>query len=126
MNKSVLLVSALVVVLGCGGKKDGGSTTPAGADHEARSGDGNGSAAATPMKHEACSMEIALDCAAGAADGCLDQRTTAHVCVTADSKAGPPCEQEIMLNCAQGQFDACGRSPALASNHVCVFEVPAQ
>ncbi len=120
LTTSMLLVSSLIVV-GCGGKKDGASTTPTGNDSEVRSG--SATAASAP---EACSMEIALECAAGAADGCLDQKTNVHVCVTADSKAGPPCEQEIMLNCAQGQFDACGRSPALASNHVCVFEVPAQ
>ena len=121
--KTVLLLAAAVVTVGCGGKKDGATTTPTGTAPAGGTGDVMQPGGPT---QSACATELALECAAGAADGCLTEKTNVHVCVTADSKAGPPCEQEIMLNCAQGQFDACGRSPALAANHICVFDLATQ
>ncbi len=74
----------------------------------------------------ACDQALAIECGAGASDGCADGSTTAHLCVMADAvaTAGPPCAQEIALNCAQGQFDACLRSPALSASHICAFDPP--
>lgn len=69
-----------------------------------------------------CTMEIALQCDAGSADGCLSQKTTRHVCVPDSETAGPPCEQEIAKVCPPGQVDAC--QIEAATMHLCVYEPP--
>jgi hypothetical protein len=66
-----------------------------------------------------CSQEIALECASGV-DGCLNNQTSVHVCVSASATAGPSCSQEIALECPSGEVDACTLSPAAAANHICV------
>ena len=68
-----------------------------------------------------CEQEIALTCAAGAADGCVGAKTTIHACVAEAETAGPPCEQEIAKECPAGQKDACLATPVAAANHICVF-----
>ncbi|MEJ7600632.1 MAG: hypothetical protein WKG01_22185 [Kofleriaceae bacterium] len=70
----------------------------------------------------ACATEIALECGDGMVDGCTNNTTTHHACVSSEAKAGPPCEQEIALQCAEGQVDACLATPAKAAAHVCIMK----
>ncbi len=77
--------------------------------------------APTGQTSTGCAQEISIRCVSGV-DGCMDGRTTAHVCVPSDAQAGPPCEQEIALQCPEGQEDACLRQPAVSDKHICVFK----
>ncbi len=67
-----------------------------------------------------CAQEIALRCEHGV-DGCVEGKTTEHVCVPPDATPGPPCEQEIAKVCPDGQSDGCLRTPPVSANHICVY-----
>jgi hypothetical protein len=74
----------------------------------------------SPKGGTSCELEVALPCSDGFADGCIDGRTTHHVCIATTELAGPPCEQEVAKVCPDGQVDACVYEPKLALTHVCV------
>ena len=108
-----LFTIAMLVALGCGGSKKSDDTTMS-------SGGGGADMAMTAGGGTPCAQEIALECGAGMADGCMDGKTTMHACVAADAVAGPPCAQEIAQVCPDGQVDACLQTPASAATHICV------
>lgn len=110
-----LAMMFMVLALGCGGSKSTPATpaTGGGGDMPMASGGEEGGVE--------CAKEIALQCAAGK-DGCLDGKTTVHVCVAEDATGSTPCEQEIALECPQGQIDGCLKKPAVSANHICVYE----
>lgn len=110
-----LFTIAFLVVLGCGGSKKSDDTTVS-------SPPGGGGDTAMTTGGTPCAQEIALECGAGMADGCLGGKTTMHACVAADAEAGPPCEQEIAKVCPDGQIDACLQTPASAATHICVVK----
>src|SRR5512134_3266096 len=108
MTKLSSTLIALLVAAGCGGGGKAGK--PPGRPDPA------------PTHGEIpCSSELALACAEGAADGCVDGKTTFHVCVPTAETAGPACEMEIAKVCGEGQVDACLTTPVLSTQHVCVF-----
>ena len=109
--KHVLSTALLVVLLaiGCSKSKPPVKPDPGG----------------KPTGMVACELELALVCAAGTADGCLDGRTGFHACVADGETGGPPCEQEIAKVCPDGQVDACLATPPLATSHLCVVQAVA-
>ena len=112
-----LAISVVVAALGCGGGNKGGDTSVGNA------GAGSGTPAGdTAQGGVPCAQEIALQCANGMTDGCLDGKTSVHACIAADAAMGPPCAQEIALECPEGQIDACLQTPASAENHICVVK----
>jgi hypothetical protein len=100
----------ILVLAACGGGTKSGGTTPVPTPAPVEPADGN------------CAKEIAIRCMAPGVDGCDTKRTTSHVCVPADEVAGPPCTQEIAKQCPEGQIDACLRTPAVATNHLCIMK----
>ena len=112
-QRMILMMTSALAVAACGGSQQPAATPATGSTDE------------TPPAPRAiaCEQEIGLVCGDGAQDGCIDGKTSAHVCVTADAAAtvGPTCTQKLALNCAQGQYDACLR-PGIATNHLCVFD----
>ena len=102
-----LALAILLALAACGGSKP--ATSP---------GTGPGTGPEPPKT--GCAREIAIRCMNGV-DGCDDGRTTEHVCVPVDAKAGPACELELALVCPEGQIDGCLRSPPVSRNHVCVY-----
>ena len=111
-----LALSVVVAALGCGGGNKGGDTSVSNTP-------GGGGTVSDPAQSSVpCELEIALQCANGMIDGCLEGKTTVHACVAADAAMGPPCAQEIALECPDGQIDACLQTPASAENHICVVK----
>lgn len=108
-----LLTIAMLFALGCGGSKKSDDTTMSG-------GGGGADMAMKAGGGMVCAQEVALECGAGMADGCMDGKTTMHACVAEADAAGPPCAQEIAKVCPDGQIDACLQTPASASTHICV------
>ena len=112
----VVLVAGGLALAGCGGGKKADTTPPGGG------GAGDEPVSSPTGAGPSCEQEIALECANGMVDGCVDGKTTIHVCVAADAAAGPPCEQELALECPADQIDACLMTPAAAQNHICVVK----
>ncbi len=110
----ITCVPALAVLaFGCAASPDRSVSSPAQPDP------GSVSVSSPTTAATSCSQDIALDCADGV-DGCLQNRTTVHVCVATMASVGPSCSQEIALECSAGETDACLVTPAMAANHICV------
>ena len=83
-----------------------------------------GSGASRPAASAArpvCHNQLFLSCPDQFVDGCLDGRTSEHVCVARTATPGPVCEAEIALLCPDGQVDACSFRPAVTTHHICAL-----
>ncbi|HSJ99922.1 MAG TPA: hypothetical protein VK932_01730 [Kofleriaceae bacterium] len=105
LARSLALALALALLAACGGSAPPASSPPSTGE---------------PPSTGGCAQEIAIRCANGV-DGCIDGRTTEHVCVPADATLGPSCELEIAMVCPEGQIDGCLRTPPVSARHVCVY-----
>lgn len=131
MMKMLALALCSTLALGCSDKKstnkaEGPSPAPAKAAEPAKP-----EPAKTPTPTSSvrigCDAEIALECGAGFADGCVGNKTKVHICVANDAKVASGCETEIVYSCPDGQIDGCMLNPSLqdrkvTDNHVCVVK----
>ncbi len=102
-----------LLAVGCAASPNRSVSSPAESDPS------NASVSSPTAAAAECSQDVALDCADGI-DGCIQNRTTVHVCVATTASAGPSCSQELALECPPEETDACLMTPTKATNHICV------